>query len=307
MVRRRSVSNDILKTELALAGQATSTHAFPVLTLFLSGAPAEYTSSFFSSFIPSSFFVPLQPGTVVKLFPILPILPIPIPMPIDLLHLRDFLSSSSMSDPSSSSIADSSYSTTAGSRLASSPGRSASSPSSSVAHPPSPVDNDLGRRGSGSGANRIRGCGDAALLIFMFGIGSIGETGNSGESGSILKTGEETLSDMGPKAGEGGHETSDSRRALRRMPPLGVLPMDENDGLGGIRREGKVGETPSEVMCCDAESGGGLQSCAMRDMRSCDRALSLYHAAWLIRVGEVVDLIVRLNVCADPQTCDGGD
>ena len=78
----------------------------------------------------------------------------------------------------------------------------------------------------------------------------MGEIGISGESGSDLNMGEDVLIDIGPKAGEGGHDTSDSRLAFRKIPPRGVLSAEVKDGLGGINREdGKVGETPSEVMC----------------------------------------------------------
>ena len=133
--------------------EAMSQTHVPVLTLFFKGAPAEYTSSFSSFFIPKSFFVPLQPGTPDML----------IPMPFDLLHRLDFLSSeSSISLTSSSSTASSSYSTAdtslseaipfsptvAGAALSSSP----------LTHPPlSPADKDRGLRGSGKGAKRIRG------------------------------------------------------------------------------------------------------------------------------------------------------
>jgi hypothetical protein len=83
----------------------------------------------------------------------------------------------------------------------------------------------------------------------------MGETGISGESGSDLRKGEDVLIASGPKAGEGGHDASDSLLAFRRIPPRGILSGEVKAGLGGMRRElCNVGETPSEVMCY----GGGV-------------------------------------------------
>jgi len=104
------------------------------------------------------------------------------------------------------------------------------------------------------------------IVELIRGTWSVCDTGISGEFGSDLNVGSEILIDkVGPKAGEEGHDASDSRLAFRKIPPRGVLSADEKEGLGGMRRElGMVGEIPSEVMCCWCDCGvvryeGGFQ------------------------------------------------
>lgn len=79
----------------------------------------------------------------------------------------------------------------------------------------------------------------------------MGETGVRGESGGSdvrRTTGELGAMARAASAGDGGAETSDSRRGFKRIPPRGAVSGDAKAGLGGMSSEPKVGDTPSEAM-----------------------------------------------------------
>jgi hypothetical protein len=94
---------------------------------------------------------------------------------------------------------------------------------------------------------------------------AMGETGDGGEPASevfFALAGEPNTEEsvfvlvsrsVGFTKGEEGCEMPpDSLRALIKIPPLGALSGWANEGFGGKRRDGVVGDTPSEVMSGDS-------------------------------------------------------
>lgn len=109
--------------------------------------------------------------------------------------------------------------------------------------------------------NELEPPGDVTDVLMS----AMGETGDGGEPASDVffalagepNTEESVLvlvsKSVGLTKGEDGCEMPpDSLRALIKIPPLGALSAWANEGFGGKRRDGVVGDTPSEVMGGDS-------------------------------------------------------